>query len=172
VQTINDPPRSDYRTLVRSRARRPVASATVSCKGVPAAAAQACVQARSAAQTLLTRTRAAAQLANAIEVTISRETGAQRAHNNKAAALQNRKLTELSKSFARARQLERAAGSSLDRTLGAHRVAIRMTATQVQTAERGLLAALQRNKTTAADVAVVKRTLHGRALNILNTLGR
>lgn len=46
-----------------------------------------------------------------------------------------------------------------------------MTAAQVQTAGSGLLVALRRHKVTAADVAVVKRVLRGRALNILNTLG-
>jgi hypothetical protein len=171
LQTINDPPRSDYDALVRSPRARPVVAPTVSCKGVPAAATQACTRARSAAQTLLARTRAAAQLATAIEVTINRESGAQRAHKTGAAGRQNRKLVELSKSFTRARRLERVAGTSLARILGAYRVAIGMTAGQVDTAQSGLLTALKQHKVTAADVALVKRSLHGHGLNILNTLG-
>jgi hypothetical protein len=172
VQTINDPPRSDYGALVHSPRARPVVAPTVSCKGVPPAATRACHQARSAAQTLLARSRTAAQLAKAIEVTISRESGAERAHKTGAAARQNRKLVELNKSFTGARRLERTAGSSLARALRAYHVVIRMTASEVQTAESGLLSALRRHKMTAADVAVVKRVLRGRTLNILNTLGR
>jgi hypothetical protein len=112
------------------------------------------------------------QVAKAIEVTISRESGAQRAHRTGAAGRQNRKLVALSKSFERTRGLERTAGSSLARTLRAYRVAVRMTAGQVQTAESGLLGALRRHNVTAADVAVVKRALLGRELDVLNTLGR
>jgi len=171
LQTINDPPRSDYGAVVRFPRARPAVAPTVSCTGVSAAAKRACSRARSAAQTLLARTRTAAQLAKAIEVTISRESGAQRAHKTGAAGRQNRKLIELHKSFGRARRLERAAGSSLARILHAYHVAIHMSAAQVQTAESGLLTALRRHKLTAADVAVVKRALHSRALNILNTLG-
>jgi hypothetical protein len=171
VQTINDPPRSDYGVVVRSPRARTALAPTVSCKGVPATASRACARARSAAQELLARTRAAAQLAKAIEVTISRETGAQRAHKTQAAARQNRKLIALDKSFADARRLERAAGSDLAKILRADRVSIRMTAGQVQSAQRGLLAALTQHKMTPANVAVVKRALTGRAVNVLNTLG-
>jgi hypothetical protein len=172
LQTINDPPRSDYGALVRSTRPRPVVTPTVSCTGVPAAARRACTQARSAAQALLARTRAAAQLAKAVEVTISRESGAQRAHKTGAAGRQNRKLIELTKSFTRARRLERTAGSLLARTLRTYHVAVRMTAGEVQTADSALLGALKRHNVTAADVAVVKRVLRGRALDILKTLGR
>ncbi len=172
LQTINDPPRSDYGALARSPGARPVIAPTVSCTGLPAAATRACTRGRAAAQALLARTREAARIAQAIEVTISRESGAQRAHKTGAAGRQNRKLIELNRSFARARRLERDAGSALARTLRAYRVTVRMTAGEVQTAGSGLLGALRRDHVTAKDVAVVKRVLPGRALNILNTLGR
>jgi hypothetical protein len=172
VETINDPPRSDYDALVRTHGTRSTVAPTVSCTRVPVAAKAACRQALAAAQTLLARTRAAAKLANAIEVTIDRESGAQQAHNKQASARQDDELTKLNKSFSRARQLERAAGSSLAKILGADRVTMRMTAEQVQAAARRVVAGLQREKLTAADVAVVRRALPAHTLNILRTLGR
>ncbi len=56
--------------------------------------------------------------------------------------------------------------------LRAHRVAIHMTAAQVRAAGTRAVIGLQREKLTDADVAVVRRALGGRSLNILNTLGR
>ncbi len=171
VQTINDPPRSDYGVLIRSPRARTAVAPTVSCRGLRGTAARACTRARSAAQKLLSRTQATAQLAKAIEVTISRETGAQRAHRTTAAAAQNRKLAALDKSFMRARGLERAAGSALAKILRAYGVSIRMSTGQVQTAQGVLLIGLSRHKVSAANTAIVKRALKGRALNVLNTLG-
>jgi hypothetical protein len=172
VQTINDPPRSDYGALVRASSRRRAVAPTVSCARVPAAAKAACSQSRAAAQILLVRTRAAAKLADAIEVTISRESGAQQAHNQQASARQDDELTKLNKSFAHARQLERAAGLSMAKILRADRVAIHMTAGEVQAAGTRAVAGLQREKLTAADIALVRRALGGHSINILSTLGR
>jgi hypothetical protein len=172
VQTINDPPRSDYDELARTDGTRSTVAPTVSCARVPVAAKAACRQALAAAQTLLARTRAAAKLANAIEVTIDRESGAQQAHDKQASVRQDDELTKLNKSFSHARQLERAAGASMAKILVAHHVAIRMTAGQVQAAGTQAIAGLRRAKLTAPDIAVVRRALNGRSLNILHTLGR
>jgi hypothetical protein len=171
LQTINDPPRKDYDALVAWPRARAALAPTVSCKGLSATAARACTRALPASRALLAQTRAAAQLAGAIEVTVSRESGAQQARKTAAANRQNRKLISLTQSFARARRLERSAGKRLAGIMRANGVTIGMTAAQVESAQSQLLTALGQRKVTAADLAVVQKQFRGRALDVLSTLG-
>jgi len=170
INTIKDPPRSDFRTVARDA---PVAlGAGTGCGGRHGAALRLCKTAGLAASRLLARSRATARLARAVETTIDRESGAERAHSKSSAERQNRALILLSEQFRKARRAQTAAGAALARIIRSHGATVRMTAAQASAADQDLLSALSQRGLSAANRTFLAGLLKGRAFDVLGTLGR
>jgi hypothetical protein len=170
IKTVKDPPRSDFRTV--AVAAPAALGAGAGCGGRHGAALRLCKTAGLAASRLLAASRATARLARAVETTIDRESGAERAHSKSAADRQNRALIALGKQFRKARRAEAAAGAALARIIRSHGVTIRMTAAQASAADQDLLSALSQHGLSAANGAFLAGLLKGRAFDVLSKLGR
>jgi hypothetical protein len=170
INTIKDPPRSDFRTVARAA---PVAlGAGAGCGGRHGAALRLCKAAGHAASRLIAASRATARLARAVETTIDRESGAERAHSKSSAERQNRALISLSEQFRKARRAQTAAGAALARIIRSHGATVRMTAAQASAADQDLLSALSQRGLSVANRTFLAGLLKGRAFDVLAALGR
>jgi hypothetical protein len=136
ADTVADPPVPRYRTAarigpVRGRALRLPACPVAHGAGSPGAV---CRRLAPAARKLLAMTRATGAAAAALDVTISRETAALAAHDDRAIALQDRTLATLGHSFAARRHAERAAAHRVASILRASGLNVTLAATAAATA--------------------------------------
>jgi hypothetical protein len=151
IDTVKDPPRSDFDVL---------------------ASAGAAARAVAPARRLLAAAGATRAVAEAIAVTLARETGARRAHKRAAAARQDRHLKVLSVRFRRRRAAEVAAGRALAAQIRASGSAPRLDAAQVQAAQSTLLGRLSARGLSKANARFVRGLLRSGALDVRSTLGR
>ena len=151
IDTVKDPPRSDFNALASAAAAAPAASP---------------------ASRLLAAAGATRAVAVAIAITLARETGARRAHHRAAAARQDRHLKILNVLFRRRRAAEVAAGRALAGQIRASGSAPRLGAAQVQAAQSTLLRRLSARGLTKANARFVRGLLRGRPLDVRSTLGR
>ena len=151
VATVKDPPRSDFNLL---------------------ASAAPAVAAASPASRLLAGAGATRSAAEAIAATLARESGARRAHNRAAAALQDRHLKALNVLFRRRRAAEVAAGRAVAAQIQAAGSDPTLGAAQVRAAQSALLARLARHGLSKPNARFVRGLLRSGALDVRSTLGR
>ena len=151
LNTVKDPPQSDFGRLAEAAAPRSAA--------------------RTAVARLLAAAGATASAAQAIATTIAREVGAQGAHNRAAAARQNRHLIVLARVFATRRKAEIAAGKRLA-AIARPAGPARLSATQVAAAEAALLGKLGARGVSASHVKFARTLFRRGPLDVLSTLGR
>jgi hypothetical protein len=151
IDTVKDPPRSDFELL---------------------ASAAPAIPAASPPSRLLAAAGATRSAAEAIATTLARETGARRAHKRAAAARQDRHLKKLSVVFRRRLVAEVAAGRALAAQISASGSAPKLGAAQVRAAQSTLLARLSARGLTRANARFVRRLLRNGALDVRSTLGR
>jgi hypothetical protein len=172
ARTVGDPPRADYERVAAAGRTTAVGRSLPSCGQWHGAVLGACQRARSAAAKLLAAAGDTANAARAIELTISRESGAQRAHDGRAVARQNGALIDLSRQFEARRRAERAAGDAFAKVIRQAGDSVGLTQPQSVTAAGIVLNGLKARRLPAADLTLVGRLLPNRALDVLATLGR
>lgn len=151
IDTVKDPPRSDFDVLA--------AAGTVAAAAAPA-------------RRLLAAARATRSAAEAIALTLARESGARRAHNRAAAARQDRQLKKLNVLFGRRRATEVAAGRALALQFRASGSDPRLSAAQVRAAQSTLLRGLLAHGLNKANARFVRGLLRSGPLKVGSTLGR
>ncbi len=171
IQTVKDPPRSDFR-LVAHPAHVAAAKRGAACRRRHGAARRTCKRASAAAADLLAATRRTASVAHAIKVTMDREAGARQAHSAAGISRQDDALAGLNKRFRKARKKEAAAGAALARIIRRSGVTIHLTPEQASTARTRLLTGLSARGLSAADRDYASGLFTGDALDVLATLGR
>ena len=172
LDTVKDPPRDDYSVLAPASRARPAASVPKECTSFSGAARKACMKAAAASAKLLADVRSTESAAKAIETTIAREVGAQRAGNRSAASRQDKHLKALAKVFAARRRTAIAAGNALARLFTKAHASLRLNAGQYAKAKSTVLSGLTARGTPSSHVALARRLLHVGPLNVLRTLGR
>ena len=171
LSTVKDPPRPDYDLLAPAPLARP-AGVPKACAGSSGAARNACIKAAATSAKLLADLRSTESAAKAIETTIAREVGAQRAGNRTAASRQDKHLKALGKVFAARRRTAIAAGNALARLFTKAHASLRLNADQYAKAKSVVLSGLTAHGTPSSHVALARRLLHVGSLNVLRTLGR
>lgn len=151
LNTVKDPPRSDFGILAKLAAPKAAASTAVA--------------------RLLAAERGTAAAAQAISTTIAREVGAQRAHHRAAAANQNRHLIALMHAFSSRRKTEIAAGKRLA-AIARPAGPARLKSAEVAAAEAALLSKLGARGVSASHVKFAHTLFRRGPLNVLSTLGR
>jgi hypothetical protein len=153
VDTVKDPPRSDFNLLAPA--------------GASASAAAASPAAR-----LLGAADATAAAARAISTTIAREVGARHVHASTAAGRQDRHLKALGIVFRRRRADELAAGRTLASRIRQSGSAPRLSGAQVSAAQSTFLGRLSARGLSSAKTSFAGRLLRPGPLDVLATLGR
>ena len=154
INTVKDPPRSDFNLLASGSA--------------PLAA----IASGSPASRLLAAAGATRSAAAAIATTLARETGARRAGKTAAAARQDRHLKALTVIFRRRWRAEVAAGRVLAAQILRTGSAPRLSAAQARAAQSTLLRRLSARGLTTANTRFARHLLRAGPLDVLSTLGR
>jgi hypothetical protein len=171
IETVKDPPRSDYR-LVAHPVHFAPARRGAACKRRHGAALRTCKRASVAAADLVATTRTTASVARAIKITMDRETGARRAHSVTGVRRQDHALAGLNRRFLKVRKKEAAAGAALARIIRRSGAEVRLTTAQAKVARRRLLKGLSSRGLSAAHRRYAGGLFKGHALDVLAKLGR
>jgi hypothetical protein len=117
-----DPPRADYLALATAARAHAALVQPGWCARLKAADRTACVRLNDAGEIELAAVKQVAAVTGAIKTTVARESGAEKARDASAVALQERQLAKLGPQFARAREADAKAAAALADQLRALRV--------------------------------------------------
>jgi hypothetical protein len=149
ARIANDPPRRDFGKVAKPRpVRTPVPMP--SCAKEPAAPAGFCARLRADVLDYVAAVRKATALADALEVTVDRESGAVRAGRTAALGVQDRAGSLLLTELRAASRAERVAGAKLVKQLGTQGVTGSLTADQVSGGIARISAALGKRGITTS----------------------
>lgn len=147
ARIINDPPRRDFGKVATPRpVRTPVPMPA--CAKEPAAPARFCAVLRADVLDYVTAVRRATAVADALQVTVDRESGAARAGDTKALKRQERAGSQLVSDLRAASGAERTQGAKVARQLGTQGVTGSLTADQASRGVARMLAALRKRGIT------------------------
>ncbi|HEV7493596.1 hypothetical protein [Baekduia sp.] len=151
ARIVNDPPRKDFGTLARPRPVR--AKVTLpDCAREPAGPPGFCAALRAAELRYIAASRAATACAEALQVTVFRESGAAKARRTSALKAQERHASALVTQLRGAAKAERAAGAKLATLLKAQSVSGALTADQAHGGAAYVTSALAKRKLPASSL--------------------
>jgi hypothetical protein len=149
ARIIADPPRRDFTKVAKPKPLR-TPLAMPACGKEPAAPAQFCPPLRADVLAYVTAVRSATAVADALQITVDRESGAARAGANAALRLQERTGSRLVAELQVASGAERAAGRRVARQLGTQGVIGSLTTAQASAAAARIAAALGKRGITTS----------------------
>ena len=165
AQIVNDPPASDIFAVARpARATGPPVTLP-SCASQPAAVQSFCSTLRADELAYIAAVRNATSIDDALLKTVNRESGAKRAHNSAALALQERTATGLVRRLTSASSTERTAGSKIAALLHTEGVSGRLSAAQARTAIARVTAYLAQHHVRRSQLPA--RALKARAIDLV-----
>lgn len=151
ARIVNDPPRRDFGKVARPRpVRKPVAMPA--CAKEPAAPPGFCAGLRSEVLAYVAAVRNGTAIANALQVTVDRESGAARARAGAALKLQERAATRLVSELRSASRAERTAGAKVAKLLGTQGITGSLTAAQTSAGIARISSALGKRGITVSSL--------------------